>query len=68
MINEQKINNILQKCEKSPQQRTGEWIKYRNIRIGGSEMHYICKLSKNNLNSFINNFIFNKIDRLLRSI
>ncbi len=26
-------------------------------------MHYICKLSKNNLNSFINNFIYNKIDR-----
>ena len=30
----------------NPSQRTGEWIKYKNIRKGGSEMHYICKLSK----------------------
>ncbi len=63
MNNEEKIQKIIKKNENQPSQRTGEWIKYKNIRIGGSEMHYICKLSKNNLNSFINNFIYNKIDR-----
>lgn len=63
MNNDEKIQNIIKKNENQPSQRTGEWIQYRNIRIGGSEMHNICKLSKNNLYSFINNFMFNKIDR-----
>lgn len=58
-----KIKQIQTKCENGPQQRTNEWITYRNIRIGGSEMHNICKLSKKNINGFITNFLYNKIDR-----
>jgi hypothetical protein len=58
-----KIERIKRKSENGPEQRTVEWLRYRNMRIGGSEMHNICKLSKRNINSFINNFLYNKIDR-----
>ena len=63
MSNDEKIENIKNKNKNQPEQRTAEWITYRNIRIGGSEMHNICKLSKNNINGFITNFLYNKIDR-----
>jgi len=58
-----RLQNIIDISKNSPQQRTSEWIQYRNIRVGGSEMYYICGLTHNNINTFINAFLYNKIDK-----
>jgi hypothetical protein len=60
---EKKLKKIFEKSKNSPQQRTEEWRLYRNIRIGGSEMHHICKLKPSNITSFINNFLYDKVDK-----
>ena len=62
------ISNIYKRCREIPDQRTPEWFKYKKMRIGGSEMYNVCKLNKNNVDSFINNFLFNKIDRVYKFI
>lgn len=59
---EETLNNIINDGN-SIKQRSEEWLKYRNTRIGGSEMHNIYNLNINNVGSFINNFLFNKVDK-----
>jgi hypothetical protein len=56
------IDKIIKKSNVKDQ-RTEEWLNYRKRRIGGSEMHFIERLNPNNIKTFINDFIYNKIDR-----
>ncbi len=63
MNKKEELKRIIEKSKGNPKQRSEEWIKYRNTRIGGSEMHNICKLKESNINNFINNFLLNKIEK-----
>lgn len=47
------LNVLLNRYSNQPKQKSPEWLKYRSTRIGGSEMHNVCKLSKTNAKSFI---------------
>jgi hypothetical protein len=60
--NELKLNYILKHNQSQPKQRTSEWFQYRRLKIGGSEMHNICKLSNQYINTYIS-FLLNKIDK-----
>lgn len=55
------LNEILDKSNKMPKQRTVEWIDHKQTRIGGSEMNKICSLNNNNIDSFIKGFLLDKL-------
>mgnify|MGYP006157921093 CR=1 FL=1 len=63
MDNTQKIIKNIEDLCIVKNQRSPEWFSYKGCRIGGSEISNICKLSSKNVNTFINNFLYNKIDR-----
>ena len=63
IITEKKMIENIEDLVKIKNQRSGEWMNYKSCRIGGSEIYNIIKLRDSNLFTFINNFLFNKIDR-----
>ena len=63
LTNEEKINNILDLCKSMPTQKSKEWVEFRRMKIGGSEIHNVINLKLTNITTFINNFLNNKIER-----
>ena len=57
----EKINKFLEKHKHLPVQRSKEWYQNRVGKFGASEIHHIINLKPTNINSFVNNFLYNKI-------
>lgn len=57
----EKIKKFLDKYKHLPEQRSADWLVKRRRVIGGSECSNVINLKKTNINTFVNNFLFNKV-------